>query len=101
MRAGIEEVAGDREMRGCRRHDADRVDLTEQLAVVRDQRTVPTSPATLSRACWPRVSDGYELAPGRLRVFLGMKSAEIADTDDCCSDFLHEDGYYARPRPGH
>ena len=34
VRAGLEEVAGDREMRRRRRDDADRIDLAEQLAVV-------------------------------------------------------------------
>jgi hypothetical protein len=31
-----------------------------------------------------------------LGIFLCMKSAEIADTDDCCSDFLHHLGIMPR-----
>jgi hypothetical protein len=31
-----------------------------------------------------------------LCVFLGVKSAEVADTDDCCSDFFHHKGIMPR-----
>jgi hypothetical protein len=37
-----------------------------------------------------------------LCVFLCVKSAEVADTDDCCSDFFHDTGIMPRLaiRPG-
>jgi hypothetical protein len=95
VRAGVQEVACDFEVRGCLRDDADCVDGTQQLAVVSHGADSQLC-ADLVAGLLSRVGDGYELATRSLCVFLGVKSAEIADTDDCCSDFFHHKGIMPR-----
>src|SRR5262249_56402809 len=98
-RAGVEEVAGNLKMSGCLRDHADGVNRTEQLAVVGHRAHRKLASDLIARLL-PRVRHRYELAIGGLRVFLGVKAAEVADSDDCCSDFFHHAGIMPRPGAG-
>jgi hypothetical protein len=89
MRAGGEKVPCDRKVSRCRRDDAYRIDRTKQFTIVR-HRSSPNFDGDLVTGLLSGVGDGNELALRCLGIFLCMKSAEVADTDDCCSDFLHE-----------
>src|SRR3569833_1015177 len=91
VRARIEEVSRYREMSRRRCDDTYRVDVAEELVVVLDPPRAHLG-GNLLTCFLARVGDSHELAVCGLRIFLGVKSAEIADTDDCCSDFFHEDG---------
>ena len=95
--AGVQEVLGDLKMSRCLRGHADGINRSEQLAVVGDRAHRELSSDLIARLL-PRVRHRYELAISGLRVFLGVKAAEVADSDDCCSDFFHHTGIM--PRPG-
>ena len=86
--AGVEEVACDREMRGRLRDDAHRIDAAQQLAIVRERGHAELR-RNLVTSLRPRIHHGDQLAAGDLGIFLSVEAAEIADTDDRCSDFLH------------
>src|SRR3569833_2711659 len=90
-RASIEEVPRFGEMSRGRCDDTYRIDIVVLLTVVLGPPRAHLGCNLLS-GFLTQVGDGHELAPGGLRIFLRVKSAEIADTDDCCSDFFHENG---------
>ncbi len=83
-----QEVARNGKVRRRRCHDADRVHGPEQLAIVRKTACRDLRPNGVPRLL-PGVDDGYQLAAGDLRIFLCVEAAEIADSDDGSSDFLH------------
>jgi hypothetical protein len=89
MHSGRKEIARDREMRGRLRHHAHNVNRPQQFAVICDSPGTDLCGDLVSRVL-SRVSDGNQLAVGGLRIFLCVESAEISDSDDGSSDFLHE-----------
>ena len=95
VRTGAQEILCDLEVRGRLRNYTDGVDRAQQLAVISDGAN-PEFPTELVARLLSRVSDGHQLATRGLCVFLCVKSAEIADTDDCCSDLLFHKGIMPR-----
>ena len=86
--AGGEKIARDREVsrRGC--HDAHKIDAAEQVTMVGEHLHGKFTRGLRARL-GAGVDHGHELAIGRLGILLGVKAAEIADTDHRCSEFAH------------
>src|SRR5579872_869743 len=100
MGARLQEVARDGEVRWCRRHHAYRIDRSQQLVIVGNCSCAQLRRDLLAGRL-PGIDDGDELAVLGLRILLRVKTAEIADSDDRCSDFLHGGVYYRRNSPVH
>jgi hypothetical protein len=78
-------------------HDAHEIDAAEKFTVVREYFHSKFARRLRARL-GSGVDHGHELAIGCLGILLGVKAAEIADTDHRCSEFAH-DGAIMLRRP--
>ncbi len=78
-RTGIEKILGDLEVQRRRRHDAHGIDMAQQLAVIGIRGNTQFRRHRRARAGgW--IGDPDQVGVRKARVFLRVKSAQIADT---------------------
>ncbi len=99
MRACLEEIPGNVEVSRCGGRHAHRIDLAEQLAIVRESARAQFGGDAL--ACLvPAIHHGNQLAIGELRVLLRVEAPQISHSDDSRSDFLHGGAIMPARDPG-
>ena len=88
MRARLEEIPRDGEMRRGGRDHADRVHLAEELTMVGDRRGAELERQGLA-GFGPGIRHGDQATTRLGGIFLRVEAAEVSRADHCCPDVLH------------